>query len=270
MTDLIPAHLAHITAAGFARLTVANRGKILRRADAELAFGLERADTEELTDWLARPGWASQTRASYRDHIRGFFAWACDPRDPILDWDPSAGLARPRLPRTAPRPVTTAELAFALEHAAEPWRTYVLLAAYAGLRACEIATIRREDITEDTITVRGKGGVVACVPTHPAIWRAVQASPRGPIARKLTGGQPDADYVSVLTARYLRQIGLPGVSLHRFRHWLGTHSLRSGGNLRVTQELLRHSSPATTAIYTQITDEERRAVIHALPTPAAC
>lgn len=53
---------------------------------------------------------------------------------------------------------------------------------------------------------------------------------------------------------------------HQLRHWFGTNVLRAGGNLRVAQELLRHSSPAITARYTQVDDTERRAASVALPT----
>ena len=61
--------------------------------------------------------------------------------------------------------------------------------------------------------------------------------------------------------------GVPG-SAHSLRHFYGTQTLRSsGGNLRVTQELMRHASPATTAIYTKVDDEQMRAAVDALPIP---
>jgi site-specific recombinase XerC len=40
--------------------------------------------------------------------------------------------------------------------------------------------------------------------------------------------------------------------------------LRSSHDLRVTQELLRHSSPASTAIYTQVADLDKVDAIRAL------
>jgi integrase len=260
MSDLIPAHLAHITAAGYSRQTITKRGELLRRVDHALPYGLEQATVEELAGWLARPEWSRQSRATYYGHIRGFFSWACNPLHPLLDFDPSAALTRPRRPNNIPRPISDQQLEYMLGRAEDPFRLWILLAAQAGLRCAEIATIRREDFTEEAITVRGKGGKEAPVPTHPDIWAAVSGLPPGRLV-KLT-----AEQVSNRSRTYFRHhLGLTGVGLHRCRHWLGTTVQRQTGNLRITQELLRHGSPTTTAGYAQVTDRERRAAIHALP-----
>jgi site-specific recombinase XerD len=44
----------------------------------------------------------------------------------------------------------------------------------------------------------------------------------------------------------------------------GAAVLRSSHDLRVTQELMRHSSPASTAIYTQVADLDKVDAIRAL------
>lgn len=43
----------------------------------------------------------------------------------------------------------------------------------------------------------------------------------------------------------------------------------SGGNLRVAQELLRHSSPTTTAVYTAVLGDELRHALDGVDVPAA-
>lgn len=276
MTDLIASYEAHMKAAGFAANTVRDRVELLRRVDTELPLGLAQATTEELAEWLARDGWSRQTRATYYGHVKGYFTYHCNPaRQLTLDWDPSAGLLRPRVPAGLPRPVTDAELTFAIEHIKAPWHVYVLLAAYGGLRSFEIARLRRGDVTEQTTTiVCGKGGKSRTVPTYPHVWRVVEPLRAGLIARAGDGGQLDADYLSGGAGRQGRRIGLAGFTLHRCRHWYGTMLLRpkelggAGADLRTVQELMGHSSPATTAIYTLITDEQRRNAVAALPALA--
>lgn len=260
MTDLIDAHLAHIRAGGLAANTVDDRRKLLHRLNTELPMGLDQATVEELAGWLARDEWGPQTKATYYGHLRAYFTWACDPRSPRLDYDPSASLIRPRVPATLPRPVSDAELAFALEHSDTDWQRRILLASYAGMRCCELATIRREHITAVTITITGKGGKQRAVPTAPQIWLAVGPLPAGPLEPNWT-----ADNLAREGGVHHRRIGLPGVTMHRYRHWFGTSLLRNGADLRTVQELMGHSSPATTAIYTQVSDEQRRTAIAALP-----
>lgn len=267
MTDLIVAHLSHLKAAGYAETTVDDRNEVLSRLNRDLPYGLEHATVEELANWLAHDGWSTQTRATYYTHIRGFFGWACDPKRPILDWDPSVALTRPRVPQRAPRPTTDQEVAYALAHAVEPYRTYVVLAAYAGLRCCEITTIERRDITPQLIMIRGKGGKESILPTHPQVWETVQALPGGRIARPNGPRSVNAKSLSTRSSYYLqRTLGLEQVTLHRYRHWYGTTLLNEGANLRVVQELMRHSSPTSTAIYTLVTDKQRQVAVAALPS----
>jgi site-specific recombinase XerD len=50
---------------------------------------------------------------------------------------------------------------------------------------------------------------------------------------------------------------------HTLRHRFGTKAYQHSSDLRVVQELLGHHSPATTAIYTEVSDDSRRGAAEA-------
>lgn len=267
MTCLIDQYLDWLRMRNCSPRTVRARKEILHRIDTDLPYGLERATSDELKAWIFRDDWSPATRQTYYGAAAGFFVWASNPYDAHLDFNPMDLLPRPSAPRGLPRPVTDAQLRKILTSAVDPYRTWSLLAAYAGLRCIEIAGLHREHVTEDNLhVVRGKGGRPGMLPTHPAIWAALQDLPPGPIAYTKLGTPASAAYVSIQTSLYFaRSLSLRGVTLHRLRHWYGTMLYRNTKDIRRTQELMRHASPATTAIYTLVSSEERLAAIQTLP-----
>lgn len=251
--------------------TIEDRGAILHRMDRELPYGLEMATADELKEWIFRDEWSDNTLATYFGAAKAFFVWATAPGSPRLDFNPMADLPPPSAPRGLPRPVTDAQLQRILSEAVEPFRLWSLLAAYEGLRCLEIAGLHREHITSEALrVVDGKGGKEGFVPTHPLVWEAIEPLPPGPIAWTRLGERANAHYVSIGSACYFRrQLGMPGVGLHRLRHWFGTNLMRQTKNLRTVQEMLRHASSRTTEVYTLVTSEERQAATMALPTFAS-
>lgn len=64
---------------------------------------------------------------------------------------------------------------------------------------------------------------------------------------------------------YLRSVGVDD-TFHSLRHRYGTQVYElSGFDLRLTQELLGHASPATTAIYTKVNARAGAGVALRLP-----
>jgi integrase len=273
LQDLISEFGDWMGAANASLSTIRLREVVLRLADRELPNGLLAIESE-LAAWLRgthkRP-WSPKTRATYYECLFAFYDWCVDNRK--LDRNPMLKLKRPRVPRGVPRPVTDAQLA-ALLDSEQPWRLAVVLAAYAGLRCCEIATLTAADVTEDQIRVTGKGGVTALVDMHPRVWSELQAILRvagSPITKRaepfivLAGGMSDAGWITRRAGPYFRRrLGLK-VTLHQCRHWYGTNVLAATGNVEAARQALRHSSIATTQRYIELQDGQRRRGILALP-----
>lgn len=261
--DLISAFVDELRIRGKSPNTRDMRRKVLVAADRDLPYGLDQADPDEIKAWLYRDEWSSSTKADYYQALWQFYCWA-DGRH--LSFNPMAGFPRPVRRGGVPRPVSHTQLQRILAHGADPYDLWALIAAYEGARCIEISNLDREHVDQDDTWLRGKGGKERIVPTHPMVWAAVACLPPGPIARDPLGRRRDPKYVSNLAARHFRHdLGMPGVTLHRCRHWHGTYVQRAGRDTRVTQEILGHASPATTALYTQVAMEDMRAAVSGLP-----
>jgi integrase/recombinase XerD len=217
----------------------------------------------DLSAWLGRPGLSQWTRHSYHAHVRSLFEWMR--RTGVRPDDPSVDLRSPRRPEGMPRPLTQGQVSAVLAAAHGSVRTFVLLGLYAGLRAHEVAKIRGEDVTEASLFVLGKGGKAASLPTHPLIWAEAQDYPTHgwwfPTWSRT--GHITGSRVSGSTRELFRGLGIEGAH-HRCRHTFGTNLLRAGNNIRVVQELMRHSSLATTERYLMVEDHERARAIASL------
>jgi site-specific recombinase XerD len=150
----------------------------------------------------------------------------------------------------------------------------ILLAAYQGLRASEIAAVHSDDVDLEsgTFKVLGKGGRTDYLPLHdvirelaatmhPGWWFPARAGREGHIK-----GQSVSDLLA--DARDRAGIADKALTGHSLRHAFGTELVRRGANIRAVQELMRHSSLQTTQRYTQVLDDDRRTALAVLPTRA--
>lgn len=249
--------------------SIEDRIRVLRRLNEDLPCGWVFACRELLVAWLDGPQeesrrWSPATKRVYAAHIIAGYAWL-EECGYLPEGNPAVKLPRPRLPRKEIRIATDEQLAVALT-APEPLRTAVLLANYQGLRRAECAGCWREDVTEETTTIRkAKGGEVQTVPTHPAVWQHVRNLPPGPLIHEPGCGEMTPERLGVIAGCWFRRQGMRGFGLHHFRRRFGTIIQRTHKNLRITQECLRHKRITTTEVYTQVTDHERGAAVRSIP-----
>jgi integrase/recombinase XerD len=230
---------------------------------------------EHVTAWLGDCE-APWTRCTYWMTVKCWVTWAL--AEGVICADPTARLAKPRTPKCVPRPVSDNVITALLANPPNARvRAYVALAALAGLRVHEIAKLRGEDCQLDDaavgssasrsnagwLYVDGKGGTRAAIPLHPQLASIAATMPPVDWWFPHNGSHVSGEWVSTCIRRALRAVGSTATA-HQLRHSFGTAVLRSSHDLRVTQELLRHSSPASTAIYTQVADLDKVDAIRAL------
>jgi integrase/recombinase XerD len=63
----------------------------------------------------------------------------------------------------------------------------------------------------------------------------------------------------------MKRLGIPKKTFHACRHYFATNMLeRSNGDLLAVRDLMRHSSVATTQVYTQLASGRTRSLVNLL------
>ncbi|RAO05835.1 tyrosine recombinase XerC [Micromonospora noduli] len=257
---------------------------------------LAELDLSVLRSWLARQrttGAARTSLARRAASARAFSAWAH--RAGLLPADVGAALASPRAHRELPS-VLRADQAAALVEAparqapppnppsesgpseaaeAVRLRDRVLLELlYAtGVRVSEACGLDVGDVDHGRRVIRvfGKGGRERSVPYGVPAQRAlddwlrhgrpamVGARSGDALLLGARGGRLNPTTARQIVGAYAETAGLPRTSPHDLRHSAATHLLEGGADLRAVQELLGHSSLASTQIYTHVSVERLRA-----------
>lgn len=214
------------------------------------------ATEDDITRWMdghLERGLALESRCTYFVAVRRFFAWAAKRR--LVEVDPAADIAGPKRKPGTPRPISEADLRLALMTAGPPVRVWMVLAAFCGLRAGEIARLRREHVREDLQppllhVVNGKGGRQRLIPLSRAVLAELSfylSGRRGGLWRA-DGRTTRPDLVTQKVGRHLQSLGIPH-SCHSLRHRFATDTYRRSRDVLLTGRLLGHASPTTTAIY---------------------
>jgi integrase/recombinase XerC len=248
--------------------------------------GLSAVTLPVLRSWLAAQagtGAARTTLARRTSAVKTFTAWAT--RRGLLDTDPAARLQLPKARRTLPA-VLRQDQALAAMAAADLGaeqgdplavrdRLIVELLYATGIRVSELCGLDVDDVDtgRQLLRVLGKGNKQRTVPFGEPAAVALQAWLRDGRPKLATaksgpalllgarGGRVDQRQVRTVVHDTMAAVdGAPDLGPHGLRHSAATHLLEGGADLRIVQELLGHSSLATTQLYTHVTVARLRAV----------
>ncbi len=237
-------------------------------------------ELKHVRSWLANlqtTGAARSTLARRIVSMRAFTGWAY--RNGWLSSDIAASLVVPKPHRTLPDVLNQNDAQQMIDaliernvetHTAKSRRDLAIVEVlYAsGARVSEICGLDMRDLDQSrqTIKVLGKGNKERVVPLGGPAMTAINdylSKARPEFANELSGDaiflgsrgkRIDQRTVREIVYRATAEVGVK-MGPHGLRHSAATHLLEGGADLRTVQEILGHSSLATTQIYTHVSPE---------------
>jgi integrase/recombinase XerC len=197
---------------------------------------------------------------------RHFFMFLVE--NAIIAENPTVGLKPPKKPQLLPKALPPDDMTMLLSRTPENELEIRDLAMWelfysSGLRLFELASLPYEDYRDDWVRVLGKGKKMRDVPVgqkaKEAIvrWLKVRQTWQTMASKTLFISKQG----KALTSRaieYRLQIWVKksganfAVHPHMLRHSMASHLLQSSKDIRAVQEMLGHSSLASTQIYTRL------------------
>ena len=183
-------------------------------------------------------------------------------------------LKNPKIPRSLPKPIAEGDIELLIEElkkiSKKSWvqkRNIALLYLLygCGLRINEALSITKSHlIDKSSLTILGKGNKERLVPVLDIVTNSLENYLKEipydlPSDVSIFVGDRGNPLKASAFQRDLKNarvnLGLPKTATpHSLRHSFATHLLKNGGDLRIIQELLGHSSLSTTQIYTEVDD----------------
>ncbi|MFI7612902.1 site-specific tyrosine recombinase XerD [Nonomuraea terrae] len=291
MEAVLSSYLAHLAVErDLAANTLASYRRDLRRYVEHLRgrgrLRLDEVGEDDVQAFLAalregdgdHPALVASSAARAVSAVRGLHRFAL--REGVTSHDPAHEVRPPRQPRRLPKAIAVDEVerliaASGPDGAPLTLRNRALLEVLygTGARISEAVGLAVDDLEDDQVRLRGKGGRTRVVPLGRYARSAldaylVRARP-GLLAH---GRGTSAVFLNARGGRLTRQgawevlqaaaerAGLHGISPHVLRHSFATHLLDGGADVRVVQELLGHASVTTTQVYTLVTVDKLREV----------
>jgi len=239
-------------------------------------------EVNHIRSWLANLQVKGAARSSITRRVvsvRAFTYWGA--QNGWLEKDIGKDLIAPKPERTLPKVLDVQSAATALEslsvRAAEEespisLRDLAIVETLygSGIRVSELVGLDISDVdrSRNTLRVIGKGNKERVVPIGLPALKAIDLWLNKGRADLLSEDSGDALFIGSrggrIDQRVAREVvydamqalgGNKKLGPHALRHSAATHLLEGGADLRTVQEILGHSSLATTQIYTHVTQE---------------
>ena len=264
----------------------------IRDVDIELIRTITLTDIYSYMSYLSRDrqlhhnsqhsatGLSAASRARKIATLRSFFNYLTR-KAHLLEENPIKDIDSPKLMKTLPKYLTLEESVELLDavDGDHRERDYCILTLFlnCGLRISELIGINLNDIQDDALRIRGKGGKTRIVYLNEACRNALDAYLA--VRRPIVGRDDQALFLSArdqrisrstvhaLVKKHLGAAGLDSTqySSHKLRHTAATLMLQNGVDVRAVQEVLGHEHLNTTEIYTHIDNEALRLASRANP-----
>lgn len=249
-TDLERAYIAQMAAENYSVETQRQRIYLLRGLVDPAA-----ATLDDVLAMLAARKLSPDSRAAYVTVLKATYADLI--RLGLVQVSPLARMKTPRTARRRPRPLSSDQLTAleGLESTHPREYAFVILGAYAGLRAGEVGELPGTALQYRTggpvLRIHGKGGVIADIPAHPKVGAVMEPFAGDPAP--IWGMWPQS--VNRAFQRAAKSVGVTDVVFHQCRHTFATRLTRAGVDLLVIAQMCRHASVATTQRYAAVADE---------------
>ena len=203
------------------------------------------------------------TRAKYVSYLKAFLEYMDIPFE-----------FRVKVPKTLPEYVDVSEIEKIVDwiknrktyrDTIDADLTLLKTAMRTGMRRSEMANLKVGEVNleKNRIYVRGgKGDKDRVIPIHPDLVEGLARLLKGKNNEEIVFGLKPRS----IGNKFREWSKSAGVNLHThsFRHYFATSLIEKGANLRVVQELLGHSSLATTQVYLAVTADHLEDAIQLL------
>ncbi len=183
-------------------------------------------------------------------------------------------LERPKRQQKLPVVLSQEEIQRLFQQVKNQKHLAILMSIYGcGLRISELINLKIGDIDSARMEVRingAKGEKDRICMLSPLLLRILRDycrkyRPKMFLFEGQSGGAYSATSIRRVLERAVAKARIQKhVVVHTLRHSFGTHLLENGTNLRYIQELMGHSSPKTTEIYTHVAQNDLHKVVSPL------